>query len=292
MSLSAALLEDRGVVAVFGPDAGSFLQNLVTCDVLKLAPLNASLGALLSPQGKIFCDFLIARDDEDGFLVDITRALAGDLIQKLNLYRLRAKVEIVDVSDQLAVAALWGEDVVIGDGISYRDPRHPRLGQRAFLPRQDASTLLIAATATIVDADAYHAHRIALAIPEGGKDFTLGDTFPHEADLDRLGGVDFAKGCYVGQEVVSRMEHRTSVRKRVVPITFGPMRPMDGHDVTCGERVIGYVGSTANGRGLAMLRLDHVVEAQAKGETLMAGSIDIHPRNPDWADFQLAGGKA
>ena len=292
MSLTAALLEDRGVVAVFGPDAGSFLQNLVTCDVLKLAPLNASLGALLSPQGKIFCDFLISRDDEDGFLIDITRALARDLVHKLTLYRLRAKVEIVDVSEQLAVAALWGQDAVIGEGICYRDPRHPRLGQRAFLPRQDAPALLAAAAAILADANAYHSHRVALAIPEGGKDFTLGDTFPHEADFDRLGGVDFAKGCYVGQEVVSRMEHRTSVRKRVVPITFGPMRPMDGQDVTCGERVIGYVGSTANGRGLAMLRLDHVAEARATDQTLMAGSIDIHPQNPDWADFQLAGSKA
>lgn len=287
MEVAASYLEDRGTVAVFGPDAPAFLQNILSCNVEKLAPAEASLGGLLTPQGKLIADLIIAKDDGDGYLIDVTRALAGALVQRLSLYRLRARVEIIDVSDRLTVAALWGGPAAFEDGLVYDDPRPGGLGKRAFLPREQACDLLAEAGVRVVVAEDYHARRIAAAIPEGGKDFALGDTFPHEANFDVLGGVDFSKGCYIGQEVVSRMQHRTNVRKRVVPVAFEDMRPMSGIDVMVGERVIGYTGTAIRGRGLAMLRLDLVNEAQASGTPVVAGGIALAPFDPSWADFGL-----
>ena len=137
----------------------------------------------------------------------------------------------------------------------------------------------------VADAGAYDAHRIRLGIPEGGRDFIYGDTFPHEADMDQLAGVDFHKGCYVGQEVVSRMQHRGTARTRVIPIAFPDFPPMEGLDVTAGDKTIGVMGSAAEGHGLAKLRLDRVADALAAGEPITAGGIAISPRKPDWARF-------
>lgn len=277
------------MVAVHGPDAVDFLQNIVTCDVETLKAGEASLGALLTPQGKIIVDFLIVRDDGDGFLIDMTQALTSDLIKRLTLYRLRAKVEITEASAHLAVAAVWGGIVNLADGLVFADPRSGDLGYRAFLPKAEAAALLARAGATLLSPEAYDERRIGAAIPEGGKDYTLGDTFPHEADLDALGGVSFGKGCYVGQEVVSRMQHRASVRKRVVPVSFELARPLAGIEVRAGERPIGYMGSAVRARGLAMLRLDLAAEALAAGETLDAGGVTLTPEKPGWAGFEQAG---
>lgn len=289
MTPSAALLDDRGTVAVFGREAKNFLQNIVTCDVDKLEPYTASLGALLTPQGKIIADFLLVRDDGEGFLIDMTRALAPEFVERLSRYRLRAKVEISDLSEQFAVAALWGGAAEPEEGLAYADPRPGELGRRAFLPRGEAQALLAKAGYGLVEADSYHERRVKALIPEGGKDYILGDTFPHEADFDGLGGADFTKGCYIGQEVVSRMEHRTNTRKRVVGIKFAHARPVAGAEIRAGGRVIGYAGTAIIGQGLAMLRLDHAAEALAKGEPLIAGGIAVTPFKPAWAKFDMGG---
>jgi hypothetical protein len=146
-------------------------------------------------------------------------------------------------------------------------------------------------SAATAEPDAYHAHRIALGVPEGGKDYPFGDAFPHEADLDLLHGVSFDKGCFVGQEVVSRMQHRANVRKRVVPIE-GEARLASGAEVTVGTAVIGTVGSVADRQALAMVRLDRWAEAKAKGEPVRAGGVPITLRQPAWASFDLLAAKA
>jgi hypothetical protein len=143
--------------------------------------------------------------------------------------------------------------------------------------------------AELVDAERYHAHRVALGVPQGGLDFIYGDAFPHETDMDQLAGVDFDKGCVVGQEVVSRMQHRGGARTRIVPVRFDEFSPEPGLPVTAGERAIGTLGSTAQGRGLAMLRLDRAEEAIAAGEPLIAGGIALHLDKPDWARFAFPG---
>ena len=158
-----------------------------------------------------------------------------------------------------------------------------------MLPAEGAEAALRAAGFALADAAAWQQRRIALGVPEGGQDFTYGDTFPHEADMDQLGGVDFAKGCFVGQEVVSRMEHRASVRTRVVPIAYEHAAPLSGVEVKIGERAAGFLGSTAEGRGLAKVRLDRVEEGLAANETLSAGNVPIRLVKPDWAKFPFPG---
>jgi hypothetical protein len=289
--MQAALLPDRGVVKVAGDPARQFLNGLFTCDVGKVAPGEPRFGALLTPQGKIVVDFIILMaeaEDGGGFYLDCPRALASAFAEKLDFYKLRAKVEVADLSENLGVMAVWGGRAETEHGLCYADPRLPALGMRVILPPQTAAEAAADLGATLADVEAYEAHRIALGVPRGGADFTYGDTFPHEADMDQLAGVDFDKGCYVGQEVVSRVQHRSSARTRVVPVVFD-LTPMAGLPVMAGEKQIGMLGSSARGRGLALLRLDRVADAQAAGTPLTAGGIPVRPVKPDWAKFAWPG---
>ena len=290
--MQAALLPDRGVIRVAGDDARRFLNGLVTNDMAKVSPAGARYAALLTPQGKIVVDFIVVeaeREDGGGFFLDCPKALASALVEKLNFYKLRAKVIVEDVSAALGVMAFWDGAALSEDGLSSVDPRLPALGTRSILPPQLAAEAATALGAALVDADAYEAHRIALGVPRGGVDFSFGDTFPHEADMDQLFGVDFEKGCYIGQEVVSRVEHRSNARSRVVPIVFENFGPMPGLPVTAGEKNVGIAGSSANGRGLALLRLDRVEDALRSGTPLVAGGVSIRPVRPDWAKFDWPG---
>jgi tRNA-modifying protein YgfZ len=287
--MKVAVLPDRGVVKVAGDEARMFLNGLLTADVTKVTPQEAQFAALLTPQGKIIVDCILI-EDHGAFLLDCPRELAPALAERLKFYRLRAKVTIEDLSQQLAVLAIWNGTATTKS--TFADPRLPALGQRAILPAQTASQAAVAAGAQLVDAADYEAHRIALGVPLGGIDFAYGDAFPHETDMDQLNGVDFEKGCYVGQEVVSRMEHRGTARNRVVPVTSDGQAPGSGVPVMAGEKQIGLTGSAAGRQGLAMLRLDRVADAQAAGTALTAGGVTIRPRKPDWARFPFPGEKA
>jgi folate-binding protein YgfZ len=286
--MRAAVLGDRGVLAVTGADAKTFLHNVVTCAVEGAAPGEARYGALLTPQGKILADFLLLAT-ADGALLDVALAALPELKKRLTLYRLRAKVAIDDLSETLAVAVIWNESGAEppGPASSFADPRLAALGRRAFVAHDGAAAALAAGGATPATAADWHAHRIALGIPEGGVDFVFGDAFPHEGDLDQLGGVDFRKGCYVGQEVVSRMEHRGTARSRVVPVIIAGAAPLPGSAVAAGGRPLGRMGSAAGGHGLALLRLDRVAEAEAAGQPLTAGDSRLTLTLPPWARFAL-----
>jgi folate-binding protein YgfZ len=289
--MRAALLPDRGVVKVAGDGARTLLHGLVTADILNLTPGAARFCALLTPQGKIIADFLAVEapaKDGGGFFLDIPRALGPVLVQKLNLYKLRAKVIIEDLSDILRVLAIWDGLSTATYGLTYPDPRLPVLGMRAMISPHLAQEAATAFGATLVDASEYEIHRIALGIPRGGSDFAYGDAFPHETDMDQLGGVDFVKGCYIGQEVVSRIEHRGSARTRAVPVRYDGAAPEPGAQVTIGERQVGVMGSAAAGRGVALLRLDRIAEAPAD-DPLTAGGVRLHLVKPDWARFAFPG---
>jgi folate-binding protein YgfZ len=286
--MKAALLPDRGVVKVAGDDARKFLNGLVTSDIAKVTPETASFTALLTPQGKIIVDFILAEApaaDGGGFFLDCPRALAPTLLQRLNFYKLRAKVLIEDLSETLGVLAVWDGDAATEYGLCYRDPRLAALGLRCMLPPHLAADAAADLGAELVDASAYEAHRIALGVPRGGLDFIYGDAFPHETDMDQFGGVDFDKGCFVGQEVVSRIEHRGTTRSRVVPVAFDGFAPEAGTPVSAGGKAVGTFGSGAPGRGRAKLRLDRVGDAVAAGEPLVAGGLQIRLVKPAWAQF-------
>jgi tRNA-modifying protein YgfZ len=279
-----ARLPERSTVAVEGPDAHKFLQDLITNDLDLLKSQSAVHAGLLSPQGKILFEFIVV-PGERGFVLDTVRARAADLVKRLTLYKLRAKIEIADRGNEQDVYAAWGEggEQVARDG--YADPRLAALGVRIVRAKD-------AAIAGAEDAAAYEAHRIALGVPEADKDYALGDTFPHEACFDILHGVAFDKGCFVGQEVVSRMQHRGTARKRFVIVAGDATLPPAKTEVTAGAEparaVIGAMGSSAGTSGLALVRLDRAAEMLAKGQTIRAGDVEVTLRVPSWAPYTLS----
>jgi hypothetical protein len=287
--MATAHLKDRGVVRVSGADARTFLDGLVTCAVDRVTPWSPRLGALLSPQGKILFDFIVFQapeEDGGGYYLDTLRAFAPDLVKRLTLYKLRAKVAIEDLSEGLGLVVGWRSAPRPPDdaGLSGPDPRLGALGWRAIVAAQDAGEFASGR------AEDYHAYRIALGVPEAGKDFLLTEAFPHEALMDQLRGVDFDKGCYVGQEVVSRMQHRGTARTRVVPLLYPEgFAPEAGTDVTAGERTLGKTGTGASGRGLAMIRLDRAAEALEAGLEIRAGGLPARLQRPDWITFPFPG---
>jgi hypothetical protein len=272
MSATAAFLPDRGVVRVEGEDAPDFLQGMLTNDVVGLAAGEARYAALLTPQGKILFDFLALRASAAPpvFLLDCPMALAADLAKRLSIYKLRAKVALSDASAGFGVVADWGGAADLPAGaFAYADPRATALGRRAILPRAAAEALGDAAL------PAYEALRIGVGAPSGGVDFAYGDAFPHDADMDLFNGVDFRKGCYVGQEVVSRMKHRGEARKRVVRVRLAGAAPAPGTPVTDGALAVGALGAAAGDKALALLRIDRAAEAQAAGRPLQAAGVTL-----------------
>ena len=240
--MKAALLPDRGVVKVSGNDARDFLNGLVTTDMTLLRPALGRFGALLTPQGKITTDFLITEAPSGhggGFLIDCPLVLAQGLADKLGFYKLRAKVTVENLSDSLGVLAAWDGDLALKPDLAFADPRNPTLGWRILVPKELAQKAADLIGAEMVDSAAYDAHRIASGVPRGGLDFMYGDAFPHETNMDRLHGVDFDKGCYVGQEVVSRMQHRGTARTRTVRIILDGAAPEPGAAILAGDKPVG-----------------------------------------------------
>jgi folate-binding protein YgfZ len=280
-----ALLTDRGVVRVTGPDAHKLLQGIITNDMDRLQRQPAIHAALLTPQGKILFDFFVTRSD-GGFLLETARSKTAELVQRLTMYKLRASARIEDASADFTVAAFWDGASVPGEAAAFADPRLPALGSRALVSI-GSDWVLGGRSAVAASAEAYHAHRIGLGVPEGGKDYAFGETFPHEALLDELNGVAFDKGCYVGQEVVSRMHHRGTARRRIVPVAAGSDLPASGTEVLAGAATIGRLGSVAGRQGLAMIRLDRAAEALRGGGALTAGGIPVSLVKPDWASFEV-----
>jgi folate-binding protein YgfZ len=282
--MQAAFLPDRGVVKVTGEDARSFLNGLVTTDVTQLVPGLGRFGALLTPQGKIIVDFLITEAPSGhggGFLIDCPRPLAKGLADKLGFYKLRAKVAVENLSDSLGVIAAWGGEPAIKPDLAFADPRDAALGWRILAPQDLAQKVADLIGAELVDAATYEAHRIATGVPRGGLDFIYGDAFPHETNMDRLHGVDFDKGCYVGQEVVSRMQHRGTARTRTVRVTLDGAPPEAGSQVLAGDKPVGTMGSTSGQNGLALIRTDRVTDALDAGLKLTAGGLGIRLADPD-----------
>ena len=282
--MKAAFLPDRGVVKVSGEDARNFLNGLVTTDVTLLQPGLGRFGALLTPQGKIIADFLMTETPAGhggGFLIDVPRPLAQGLADKLGFYKLRAKVAVENISDGMGVLAAWDGEPVIKPDLAFVDPRHEALGWRILVPEDVKQKVADLIGADLVDSEGYEAHRIASGVPRGGLDFMYSDAFPHETNMDRLHGIDFDKGCYVGQEVVSRMQHRGTARTRIVRVTLEDFSPEAGIPVVAGEKPVGTMGSTAGGKGLALLRTDRVADALDAGLTLSAGGLAMRLTDPN-----------
>lgn len=261
-------LPGRSVLGVTGADAVGFLQGLVTSDVEGLAPGAAGYAALLTPQGKILFDFLLQRQ-EDGFLIDCAAAQREALIKRLGFYKLRAKV---------AVAARDDLKVVVADEPAaglFADPRMAALGFRGYL------------AGDYPEASAYEARRIGLGIADSEADIGSGELFPHEANLDQLNGLSFTKGCYVGQEVVSRMEHRGTARNRILPLRLDGTAPAKGTPILAGAKQIGTILSCAGDHALGLVRLDRLADAAQAGDRLLTDSVPVHVIKPAFARFDI-----
>lgn len=284
-----ALLPDRGIVSVTGEDAEKLLQGVITNDMELLGSQQAIHAGLLTPQGKILFAFFVVKAPE-GFLLETDRDHTSALTERIHRYKLRAKAEIEDASSDYSVAAIWGGPYdPHGRGkqpLWFADPRHPEMGYREYVTI-DSDWALAGDQADSATADEYHAHRIALGVPQAGLDYELGNAYPHEALFDQLAGVSFKKGCFVGQEVVARTQNRKMARKRIVPVVAETALPESGAPIVIGGVEIGKLGSTADKRGLALIRLDRVPELTAKGGELMAGSVPIRIDIPKWATFSL-----
>ena len=282
--MKAAFLPDRGVVKVSGEDARNFLNGLVTADVTMLQPGLGRFGALLTPQGKIMVDFLITEAPSGhggGFLIDCPRVLAQALADKLGFYKLRAKVTVENLSDSVGVLAAWDGEPAMKPDLAFADPRNTALGWRILAPEELKQKVADLIGADLVDSAVYEAHRIASGVPRGGLDFMYGDAFPHETNMDRLNGVDFDKGCYVGQEVVSRMQHRGTARTRTVRVVLEDFSPEAGTAILAGDKPVGTIGSTSGQNGLALIRVDRAADALQAGTKLTAGGLAIRLADPD-----------
>jgi folate-binding protein YgfZ len=181
----------------------------------------------------------------------------------------------------MGVLAAWDGEPAVKPDLAFADPRHDALGWRILAPEDLGQQVADLIGADLVESDAYEAHRIATGVPRGGLDFMYSDAFPHETNMDRLHGVDFDKGCYVGQEVVSRMQHRGTARTRIVRVVLDDFSPEAGATVLAGEKPMGTMGSTSGGNGLALLRTDRVADALDAGASLSAGGLAIHLVDPN-----------
>jgi tRNA-modifying protein YgfZ len=267
MTVPTGQLAGRAVVSVSGAEAEGFLQGLLTADIRAMRPGSAAYGALLTAQGKILFDMFVHRGD-GVFLVDCATPQREELIARLKFYRLRAKIDIAPRDDLAVHVAAQG---------SPADPRLTAMGARFIEP----------AGAAPCDMAAYHATRIAFGLADSEADLGSGEFYPHEANLDQLNGVSFTKGCYVGQEVVSRMEHRGSARSRILPVECEDDAPPKGTEIVAGTRPLGTMLSSAGRPALAILRLDRLQEAFDAGEKPMTSSGALRVVKPSWARFDV-----
>ncbi|NNH59676.1 folate-binding protein YgfZ [Rhizobium laguerreae] len=268
--MPAVFLKDRSLLFVSGADAQSFLQNLITTDISSLGPDEARPGALLTPQGKILFDFMIWQDG-DGYMIETDAGQRDGLLKRLTMYKLRAAVTLAPSTEE-GVTVCWGEDAEGSQGV--RDSRFTKAG-----------ITLIRRPGKLGDGkeELYDALRISHGIVTSGSDFALQDAFPHDVLMDFNGGLSFRKGCYVGQEVVSRMQHRGTARRRVVTVSAATALPETGTEITAAGKPVGTLGSVEGGSGLAIVRIDRAGAAMAAGTPLLAGETPVSLALPAWS---------
>ena len=288
-----ALLDDRGVLAVSGPDRRSFLQGLVSNDAEKVGPAQARYAALLTAQGKYLHDFMMVEVGGVTWLEAEARRL-GDLKRRLSIYRLRANAALEEQPD-LAVAAIFGEGALaaaglpgergvarpLASGVAFVDPRLAALGVRCILPRADLRSTLSAAGLVEAGFPAYDRRRLELGVADGSRDLVVEKSILLESGFDELNGVDWQKGCYIGQELTARTKYRGLIKKRLMPVKIDGPVPAPGTIVTADGREVGEMRSSRDGLGLALLRIEPVVE----GKHLKAGDTTIRATRPGWMRF-------
>lgn len=283
-----AILLKRRLLFLTGEDTEGFLQGLITNDIGRLSQGQMLYSALLSPQGKFLHDFFITRW-RGGYWIDCNASRMDDLRQRLMLYRLRAKVTIEHAVDDMGVAALWKGDtppaMVDADMLVAVDPRLPELGLRAIGSKAAMSGWCEKQGMVKADDSAYEAWRIRHAVPDGAQDMVADKSLIMQFGYEQLHGVDFKKGCYVGQEVTARSKFRGSLRKSLYAVQAeSGILPPAGTDIRAGEALVGTMCSSAGGSGLAVLRVPDLEKAAGSGFPLRAGDVVLTARLPEWME--------
>jgi|SRR6185437_11611789 len=289
------LLAERAALEISGEDRRPFLQGLVSNDVEKVAADRAIYAALLTAQGKYLHDFMITVLD-DAFFLDAEAARLADLKRRLALYRLRAKVSLGENGERYVIAAAFGADalsllglpeepgaaVPFAGGVAYVDPRLPALGARLLLPRGVKLAPLESLGFTTADAARYDRLRLSLGVPDGSRDLVLEKSILLESGFEELNGVDWQKGCYIGQELTARTKYRALIKKRLIPVAVDGPLPEPGTPVMRGAEEAGEMRSGRDGMGLVLLRLEALDDSDAP---LTAGAATLTPKKPGWANF-------
>lgn len=284
---------DRSVIAIGGDDRAEFLQGLISNDTKRIGTDQAIFAALLSPQGKFAYDLLLVEQDAR-YLVDCEAARRADLLKRLKMFKLRSQVTLADLDGDFVVINLFGGDTLarlgleatagaakaLGDGIAFTDPRLPDLGAHAFLPRAIYAATLNDLGFTEAPAGSFKDHRYALGVPEGSHDLLPDKAIPLECGFDELNGVDWQKGCYMGQELTARTKYRGLVRKRLLPIKFDGTPLAVGTDLIIDGKDVGDIRAVEGKHGLALLRLEHLDAILANG--IDAGGTRITASVPTW----------
>lgn len=292
-STHRALLDDRAVLRASGGDMYELLQRLVTGNLDQVTPGNGVYSLLLTPQGKFLFDFFMVSDPaiDGAMLIDCARTRVADLQKRLTMYKLRADAAFDDVSADFQVIAHWGAKASpVGGHPSYEDPRDARLGYRSIVPAQDASAVTDQSDSETASAADYRAFCVSMGVPDGSRDIGADKDFPIESNLDLLNGIDFHKGCFVGQEVASRTHRKGKARKRLVVAALEGDAPEPGSDVLIGEAKVGSVAGSAGGHALALVFTDRVAKAQSI--EAQAGDSKLTLSVPPYASFSLEGDKA
>jgi folate-binding protein YgfZ len=272
-----SVLANRGVIAVAGEDRVEFLQGLISNDVTKVAPGKAVWAALLTPQGRFLNDMFVVDAGFGTLLLETEREKAPALARKLGMYKLRSKVTVEDRSATMDVAVVFGPGAekhnAVPGALSYIDPRLPELGVRVLTPAGQAGKMLGLPEAPLAD---YEALRLSLGVPDGSRDLPVEKALLLESGFDELNGVDWKKGCYMGQELTARTKYRGLVKKRLFPVKVEGALPAPGTAIERNGEEVGEIRSGAGNRALAMLRLEALEGA------LTAGGARIVPQKPDW----------
>jgi folate-binding protein YgfZ len=285
----------RGALRIAGDDRIAFLQGLISNDVARVSPDRAIHAALLTPQGRFLWDMFVVGSG-DALLLDVERDRAAALMKKLAVYKLRAKVILENPGDGLEIVVAYGPGAAaalglpetagaaraIEDAIAYVDPRLPALGVRILAPDGHAAPLLAARGFATESFDSYEALRLSLGVPDGSRDLPVEKALLLENGFDELNGVDWKKGCYMGQELTARTKYRALIRKRLLPVSVDGPLPASGATVMLGDQEAGEIRSGVPGQALALLRLDAVDRAASGGGALKAGDALLQPQIPAW----------
>jgi folate-binding protein YgfZ len=296
LPITYAHLTDRGIISVSGPDSRDYLQGLISNDITQVSSDKAIYAALLTPQGKYLFDFFISQLGEK-LLIECEKSRTSELMKRLRMYKLRANADLLDETEDYSILALWGDSVreAMGlnkmglgsakeksGGVQMIDPRLEAVGGRIIIPINAAAIEIKLIGAGLASLSDYDLHRLKLGLPNASRDMVIDKAILIESGFDELNGIDWNKGCYMGQELTARTKYRGLVKKRLVSITIEGATPKPGTPIMVGDKSVGEMRSSNGKSGIALLRLDQL---ENDATNYICGQAILSPSKPEWAKF-------